>query len=344
MIDCAKSVVFRVDANRRIGQGHLHRCLTLARHLREKGFRITLLTYGRSSSLVKKYEEEFSVLWLEDAMLDNRFGEFPMDWEQDALSTIQTMKRNGIEFAWMVVDNYNLDAKWERKVREQGHKILAIDDFRNRPHNAEIIVSDSVKDFDQGLLENAQRTCILKGPKFALVDKEFACDDMGASWNSSPRSILISYGSSDDTNETRKALQAIEDIRLDSQNGVFVGRVDVGLGHVGVLRADDVLAVLARSALPWHVARRIHARRLDQLLVEVAVGAFQRAHEGPFLRPALPALVLFLFFALAREIVAGARFLVVEAGHLALQSTFPRLGVRDIPAAVRKQSGATGDD
>ena len=245
MIDCAKSVVFRVDANRRIGQGHLHRCLTLARHLREKGFRVTLLTYGRSSSLVKKYEEEFSVLWLEDAMLDNRFGEFPMDWERDALSTIQTMKRNGIEFAWMVVDNYNLDAKWERKVREQGHKILVIDDFRNRPHNAEIVVSDSVKDFDQGLLENAQRTCILKGPKFALVDKEFACEGMEASWNSSPRSILISYGSSDDTNETRKALQAIEDIRLDSQNGVFVGRVDVVVGPTNSNQRS--IAKLARN-------------------------------------------------------------------------------------------------
>src|SRR5215813_6594486 len=72
------------------------------------------------------------------------------------------------------------------------------------------------------------------------------------------------------------------------------------LGDGRVLRADDVLAVLAGPALPRHVARGVDARRFDQLLVEVAVGPSRRAHKRAFLGPAVPALVLLLFLALAR--------------------------------------------
>src|SRR5262249_16398462 len=94
--------------------------------------------------------------------------------------------------------------------------------------------------------------------------------------------------------------------------------LDVGLdrlGDVGVLRADGVLAVLAGTALPRHVGRRVDPRRLEQLLVEVAVGAFERAHEGALLGPALPALMLLLLLAFARQVVADARILLVEARH-----------------------------
>src|SRR5262249_42469175 len=45
----------------------------------------------------------------------------------------------------------------------------------------------------------------------------------------------------------------------------------------------------------------------EQRLVEVAVGAFEGAHEGALLRPALPALVLLLLGELVGLVVADAR-------------------------------------
>src|SRR5262249_30801684 len=56
-------------------------------------------------------------------------------------------------------------------------------------------------------------------------------------------------------------------------------------------------------------------RRLDELLVQMAVGAFEGAHEGPLLGPAVPALVLLLLFPLAWQVVADARRLFVEPRH-----------------------------
>jgi len=97
---------------------------------------------------------------------------------------------------------------------------------------------------------------------------------------------------------------------------VGAGRVDldVGFDRLGdgrVLRTDDVLAVL-----PGHLstARRAKSRpgSLDQLLVEMAVGAFERAHEGALLGQRSIS-VLELFLAFRRLVVADARRLLVEA-------------------------------
>ena len=71
--------------------------------------------------------------------------------------------------------------------------------------------------------------------------------------------------------------------------------LDMGLdrlGDCGGLRADHVLAVKLRAALPGHVARRIDPRLLEQRLVEVAVGAFERRTNTRFFDQRSQILVL----------------------------------------------------
>src|SRR5258705_8114323 len=45
---------------------------------------------------------------------------------------------------------------------------------------------------------------------------------------------------------------------------------------------------MLRPAFPRLVAERKHARLTEQLLGQLAIGAFQGAHEGAFLLPPLP--------------------------------------------------------
>src|SRR5262245_18381244 len=88
------------------------------------------------------------------------------------------------------------------------------------------------------------------------------------------------------------------------------------LDDAGRLRADHALAELAGTALPRLVTRRIDPLLLQQSLVVVAIGAFQRPHEGALLRPALPLLVLLLLGKLARLVMTDARpRLLVHARH-----------------------------
>src|SRR5262249_16348195 len=85
---------------------------------------------------------------------------------------------------------------------------------------------------------------------------------------------------------------------------------DMGLDRLddrGCLRADDALAEHLRPTLPGHVLRRINALFFLERLVEVAVGAFERAHECALVGRAFPLLVLLLHFEGVGLIMADAR-------------------------------------
>src|SRR5262249_1770900 len=84
----------------------------------------------------------------------------------------------------------------------------------------------------------------------------------------------------------------------------------------GRLRADHALAKLTGPTFPRHVFGMIDALLLKERLVEVAIGAFQRPHEGAFLCPALPPFVLLLRGKFIGLVVADARSdLVIHACH-----------------------------
>src|SRR5262249_21966767 len=88
------------------------------------------------------------------------------------------------------------------------------------------------------------------------------------------------------------------------------------LDDAGRLRADDALAELTRPAFPRHVAGWIDPLLLEQRLVEMAISAFERAHEGALLGPALPPLVLLLFGKFVGLVMPDARpRLVVHPRH-----------------------------
>src|SRR5262249_59664362 len=83
------------------------------------------------------------------------------------------------------------------------------------------------------------------------------------------------------------ALEHVEHRAVEMTVLLAVGARRIGLdmrlhrlNDRGGLRTDDALAELAGAALPGHLLRRVDALLLEQRLVEVAVGAFQRAHEG----------------------------------------------------------------
>ncbi len=114
--------------------------------------------------------------------------------------------------------------------------------------------------------------------------------------------------------------------------------LDVGLDGLddrGRLRADHALAEHLRPALPGHVLRGVDPLFLFQRLVEVAVGALQRSHEGPFLGPALPLLVLLLHFHRVGLVMPHARSLD-HVGHALLLQLLSRPQGGEILAGHRR--------
>src|SRR5262249_56261173 len=78
---------------------------------------------------------------------------------------------------------------------------------------------------------------------------------------------------------------------------------------------DHCFVEHVRSAFPGHVLGGIDPLLLDQGLVEVAVGAFERPHEGPLLRPAVPLLVLLLHLHRVGLVVPDARLGIDDVSH-----------------------------
>ena len=237
-------VYFRVDASSSIGLGHLSRCLVLARQLETDGCNVRILAQALDVD-VTAYVSPLPVAMLEVAP-DGAEAEV-RDAEASALA-IATLGGPSV----VVVDHYALGATWERAMRTAGHLVVAIDDFRNRRHCADVLVSDSAATFDTALNECVVPT-ILAGAAYAMVDAQFAPDITGACLGS-PLRILVSYGGSDPTMETLKALDAVRLIRAHRASPVTSSPVCVVIGSANPRVAEIASAAADISGVSISVA------------------------------------------------------------------------------------------
>jgi UDP-2,4-diacetamido-2,4,6-trideoxy-beta-L-altropyranose hydrolase len=221
--------IFRVDSSNEIGSGHISRCLTLAKSLRERGFDCLFLCRDHPGNFNSwLISAGFSVELLPvDPKLEQNCPERPYEkWigssvVADAEATISFIREKRNEL--VVVDHYGLDYAWEDKLRPHTNKIVAIDDLANRRHNANYLL-------DQNLVSNYQtrysgllsKDCVpLLGPEFALLQPEYSRLRPAATPRTGPvRRILIFFGGSDSANLTGLSVSAFlklgrSDIELD---------------------------------------------------------------------------------------------------------------------------------
>ncbi len=201
-----KNIVFRVDSGNGIGWGHMMRCFSLAEAFRPKNAKISFISRNLSGSLCKFIEKNgYNVHYLPNKDLE---------WTNDAEKTIKIID-NLDPVDWLIIDNYELNDKWETILKSHVKKIMVIDDMTKREHNCDLIL-------DQNLYENMKkcydglipRNCKkLIGPKFALLRKEFRQIRKNLRIRDGEiKRILISFGSSDPSNETMKVLDAINQL------------------------------------------------------------------------------------------------------------------------------------
>lgn len=196
--------VFRVDASQKIGFGHYKRCLALAKELCLKGVGCTFVSRDVSpqasdelhrhgiglqnlkpvSQLPSRYRE------------DNWLGISP---EIDGVESAEFV--SALQPAWLVCDNYSIDATWEEKVKSLC-QICVIDDLADRHHIADVLVDSapagSARRQKYGQL--APYAKLLLGPKFAMLDSSFVlAENVSRQRNITPvtgfiRRILVYFG------------------------------------------------------------------------------------------------------------------------------------------------------
>ncbi len=199
---------FRADASFRMGTGHLMRCLTLAHQLGRQGGRVSFVCRQLPDNLRRQLEGQGYDLWL----LPGGALSESADWQQDAEETARAIAAAG-GGDWLIVDHYALDRRWERALRPRIDNLMVIDDLADRHHDCDLLLDQNFYDNpDQryaGLLPGHCRQ--LLGPRYALLREEFFLARRSLrERDGQVRRLLVFFGGSDPTDETAKALAALQ--------------------------------------------------------------------------------------------------------------------------------------
>ena len=229
------NILIRTDSSKMIGSGHLIRCITLAQRYHKDGHNVIFLCrdlVGNMSGLVQQKGGRLVKLpaACERFELVGYAKWLTVSQEHDAAETVGVVKKLG----WidrLVVDSYAIDYTWEKLLRPYVGEIMVIDDLANRQHDCDILLDQNFyldkESRYEGLVPKHCR--LLLGPKHALLREEFyQVRKSMRSRDGQLRNILVFYGGVDATDETSKAIQALQnlcdtDVLHDVQVTVVVG-------------------------------------------------------------------------------------------------------------------------
>lgn len=243
-------VIFRADASRTIGSGHVMRCLTLADALRKGGADVLFVCRGHPGNLrgpITARGHAVVSLPMNTMPIGNDGSQYASwlgaDWQADARETGKAIAAHWGEPAdWLIVDHYAIDAQWEAMLRPHAHRVMVIDDLADRHHDCDVLLDHNLvagfEDRYEGLIPE---TCTrLLGPDYALLGPEYAeLHTKPRQRGGTVRTILVSFGGADPLGLTEKAVRAFlslerPDIRLD----VVIGRMAPSLPAIRTLARE----------------------------------------------------------------------------------------------------------
>ena len=262
--------VFRFDANRQIGLGHMFRCNVLASKLIDKGARVT---FAVSSGSV--YPSEQSGRLYKTAILEKSplsFGEANAvssnvaaidEQEADAAALIDAVGEPDL----VVVDHYRLDYHWEACWPKS--KVLVIDDLADRRHHCFALLNQNIGAERAMYNQLVGNDCLfLLGPMFALLRSEFAERRKEALFSrarlKSAGRVFVNFGGTDASNLTLETM-----IKLSAINRIK--RIDVAIGSL----ACDLPEIRAFAATKSTIRLHIDALNMAELMADadLAIGA-----------------------------------------------------------------------
>ncbi len=225
-----RNLFIRVDAGVQIGDGHFLRCLTLANKLKNKNNQIIFISNKLPKHFVEKIKKSNFKIYkingythIQEEKLGKKIKTQLI--HNDLVETKKIIEKYKNSTNWLIIDHYGIDYVWEKNVRTNIEKIIVIDDLANRKHNCDILI-------DQNFYENIEKRynklipnyCKqFLGPKFSLLRPEFFNTRKNLKRKKQFKRILISFGGSDPSNETKKALLAVVDLRKKYKIDVIVG-------------------------------------------------------------------------------------------------------------------------
>ncbi|WP_260955445.1 UDP-2,4-diacetamido-2,4,6-trideoxy-beta-L-altropyranose hydrolase [Pseudomonas citri] len=206
-------VLIRADASPTIGNGHISRCLTLARVLRRQGAHVVFACRLLPGHRLQALEAEgFETLALPDRYPDEdpRQGiESLLPWQAD-IAALAFALRAIPDFDWIIVDHYGLDHHWQTAVRRFAPRVMAVDDLATRTYNVDLLLNQNLSGTPTAYAGLLPEHCqVLLGPRYALLRDEFQCEAIEI--KPKVRRVLVNFGGFDAAMQTHHAMLALTD-------------------------------------------------------------------------------------------------------------------------------------
>ena len=185
-------IIFRVDSSKKIGSGHLMRCLSISDLLIDEGAQVLFISCsnkGNFNSLVKEKGIPHKVIKNKlEKNLDN--GEI-----EDANETIRLIKDQSLDM--IIIDHYSLGVRWERALKPYTKKIFVIDDLANREHDCDFLLDQNfVLNHEDRYRNKVPKKCnLFLGPQYALLQKDY--DSFKVRIRTRVKRLLIFFGGHD---------------------------------------------------------------------------------------------------------------------------------------------------
>jgi UDP-2,4-diacetamido-2,4,6-trideoxy-beta-L-altropyranose hydrolase len=210
----------RVDASTRMGSGHVMRCLTLAKKLKELDITVVFLSkkhQGNLNQFIKTQGFEVYELSPPSQNIEHQTNEklwLGCSYQDDATECLQVLRNLKINL--LIVDHYSLDYSWQQLLknnlnRTNSFKIMVIDDLANRKHDCDILLDQTLGRKHSDYSAFVPNHCkLMLGADFIMLRDEFLQQQELAKIKRNEtvlvNNILITMGGTDPDNISKKIL------------------------------------------------------------------------------------------------------------------------------------------
>lgn len=241
----ARRVIFRLEASDESGLGHIARCSALAHVLVESGWSVVI---AASATSRRELLERAGVrLLIIDDGAPFAEQELPSEVQvHDARILRESLERLALQPDWIVLDHYGLGGPWEREVGRPGCRLLVLEDFADRFHDVDLVLTDSTypeSDRDRTLRDSV---VVLQGLEYALLDANYA--EVDGTSQTRPHNMLaatLAYGATDPSGETERVLRVL----ADSNHGFRSLHVVIGPTNQRRAQIDELARNVPNSVI-----------------------------------------------------------------------------------------------